>query len=79
MSDIGVNIGLDALAREKRRKLAVRRSHAHQVDRHRVEDVKLALQERQPARLRFLDDGDFDPVDQRYAAGPAGAPTSAAS
>ena len=37
------------------------------VGRHPLEQVLLAVQEGQPARLRLLDDGDLDPVDHRQA------------
>ena len=41
-----------------------------ELGRHLVEQVELAVQERQPARLVLLDDRDLDAVDAAAAGGP---------
>ena len=74
MSRVGVQLDLrrDAALREVRRELAVRQRELAIAARQRGE-IGLAVEERQPARLVFLDDGDLDAVDQRQPA-PALAP-----
>ena len=58
-------VQLHAALGEVGRQLPAGQRHRGQVGRQRRDDVVLAVQEGQPARLRLLDDADLDAVQQR--------------
>ena len=55
----------NALRCELGLELAVVEQLAHEIDGERLEIVNRALEEREPARLLLLDDGDLDAADLR--------------
>ena len=59
-------LATDALARQVGRHLAAGHGDGHEVERH-FDEVDLAVEEGQPARLRFFDHRDLDAVDERDA------------
>ena len=61
---------MDAPFGQIRRHLAARHGDIDESRRHPFNEIGLAVQERQPARLGFVDDGNLDSVNQRDA--PAG-------
>jgi hypothetical protein len=68
--DVGVGVAhlLDAARGQVGRQLAMRNGLRRELAGQLLDQLGLAAQEAQPARLRLLDDGDLDAVDHRQLA-----------
>ena len=68
-TDVGVDdgVGFDAFLGQVGRELRVRHRRLGEIGRHRVDQVDLAVQESQPARLTLFDHAQLDPLDHRQA------------